>query len=1203
MEKRKILILSISIVIMLVITTATSTIGLILNGDLNNTNFNEDPYPQLDAYKKVWNETSGNWESKITVEKGTIVRFNITLVYHDLNEYDSCYKATYIYINDSLGDFEYIGNPTCSDVSNPDNYLTVDPINNIYSWYFGTIVNLAEVIAGYDNVLYLEFDVKANKTGTLLNQVHVDAKEKCCNIDCEAEAQASVRVTEIPNPDIELKKYVKNQGQWEKYTQIKLGETAEFKIIINNTGNTNLNQVHVEDDLPTYLTYNYDANPTHTTATDQHIEWNLGTLTPTQTQQITFTATANQAGTQQCNYAIVTTQEGPTDDDTACVDIPPNPDIELKKYVKNQGQWEKYTQIKLGETAEFKIIINNTGNTNLNQVHVEDDLPTYLTYNYDANPTHTTATDQHIEWNLGTLTPTQTQQITFTATANQAGTQQCNYAIVTTQEGPTDDDTACIDVKEPPCVVVDLKKYVKEGNEWVPSTTANVGDDVEFKIVVENIGNDISLFLTVSDDLPNFLTYNYDANHTPSSASDNHIEWEFSNLDIGEKIEIVFSAHVDSVGDDCNIGNVTTAEGSYDEDIACVEVTEEPPGELICEKKVWDKNTQSWKDETTAEIGETVRFKIKFTYYGTLAFYDIHVKDTLPTCLEYANNADPTETTAYNNIIWWNLSITLLPGESYSIEFDTLVISEGTNVNVIEVTGEQCPPGPLYCEDSATVIVEEQPGDLICEKKVWDKDTQSWKDETTAEIGETVRFNITLTYTGPYSVHSIKVKDILPACLEYANNANPTETTAYNNIIWWNLSITLLPGESYSIEFDTLVISEGTNVNVIEVTGEQCPPGPLYCEDSATVIVEEQPGDLICEKKVWDKDTQSWKDETTAEIGETVRFKIKFTYWGELSFYDFWILDTLPPCLEYANNAIPSEPSINGNELLWHPSISLASGDSYSIEFDALVISEGTNVNHVNITGIECGVRNLYCEAEATVLVCEDPEELIADANGPYSGEPEDIIYFSGTANGGIPPYTYEWDFDYNGVTFNVEATGETPSKSWSTEGVYTVALRVTDKIDTKKIDSTTISIEIPNDAPLKPAKPEGPNEGKAEKDLSFSASTTDPDGDQIWYKWSWGDGQESTWIGPHTSGEKCDVTHQFTEEGTYSVKVKAKDNNNKESSWSESLEIGIKTKTKSKGYLMNFIERLVKDHPIIEKILQFLTNFLSMIQEMQLKS
>ena len=96
------------------------------------------------------------------------------------------------------------------------------------------------------------------------------------------------------------------------------------------------------------------------------------------------------------------------------------------------------------------------------------------------------------------------------------------------------------------------------------------------------------------------------------------------------------------------------------------------------------------------------------------------------------------------------------------------------------------------------------------------------------------------------------------------------------------------------------------------------------------------------------------------------------------------------------------------------------------------------------------------------------------------------------------------------------------------------------------------------NHPPEKPGVPSGPTSGKAGVNYTFSSSTTDPDAtDQLYYQWDWGNGV-SEWLGPYTSGESVETTHNWLTAGDYQVKIIAKDNNGLESEWSDSVTIHI---------------------------------------------
>jgi hypothetical protein len=101
---------------------------------------------------------------------------------------------------------------------------------------------------------------------------------------------------------------------------------------------------------------------------------------------------------------------------------------------------------------------------------------------------------------------------------------------------------------------------------------------------------------------------------------------------------------------------------------------------------------------------------------------------------------------------------------------------------------------------------------------------------------------------------------------------------------------------------------------------------------------------------------------------------------------------------------------------------------------------------------------------------------------------------------------------------------------------------------------------EIKPRPPANPQKPYGPILGEVDVEYVYATSTTDPDGDLIYYQWDWGDGMVSDWLGPFNSGVVVTASHSWSVGDDYQIKVKAKDFGNLESSWSESLILLIDT-------------------------------------------
>jgi hypothetical protein len=86
------------------------------------------------------------------------------------------------------------------------------------------------------------------------------------------------------------------------------------------------------------------------------------------------------------------------------------------------------------------------------------------------------------------------------------------------------------------------------------------------------------------------------------------------------------------------------------------------------------------------------------------------------------------------------------------------------------------------------------------------------------------------------------------------------------------------------------------------------------------------------------------------------------------------------------------------------------------------------------------------------------------------------------------------------------------------------------------------------NNRPEKPAKPSGSSRGKIGEEYTFSTSTSDSDGDDVYYKWDWGDGNFSDWL------STTQATYSWSYEAHFEVRVMAQDEHGGESEWSDPL-------------------------------------------------
>jgi hypothetical protein len=194
------------------------------------------------------------------------------------------------------------------------------------------------------------------------------------------------------------------------------------------------------------------------------------------------------------------------------------------------------------------------------------------------------------------------------------------------------------------------------------------------------------------------------------------------------------------------------------------------------------------------------------------------------------------------------------------------------------------------------------------------------------------------------------------------------------------------------------------------------------------------------------------------------------------------------------------------------------------------------------------GYQNYDCIAE--VLTCEIPYGAFACIlNARFGLGSEDSLE--------SPSGAYDESFFKAIFEENIREIGRAShySKEYYINQINENGMRWT-YYQTNLFGDPELKIKNYNNPPRKPFKPSGESSGKTGDEYIYKTSTSDPDGDQIWYKWDWGDGSDSEWIGPYDGGVTISTQYSWDEQGDYVIKVKAKDSYGDESPWSDPLTV-----------------------------------------------
>jgi PKD repeat protein len=161
----------------------------------------------------------------------------------------------------------------------------------------------------------------------------------------------------------------------------------------------------------------------------------------------------------------------------------------------------------------------------------------------------------------------------------------------------------------------------------------------------------------------------------------------------------------------------------------------------------------------------------------------------------------------------------------------------------------------------------------------------------------------------------------------------------------------------------------------------------------------------------------------------------------------------------------------------------------------------------------------------------------VVGAGPAASGNEGSPVSFSGSVQGGIPPYTETWNFG-DGTT----ASGTlSPSHTYTSDGNYTVSLTVTDVLGRSVTSTTTASIaEVPPTAAITGAPATGHSpEGTA---ITLGSNVTDPDpaGQAAGSTYSWTVTKNGS---PFATGNAASITFTPDDAGTYVATLTATDN------------------------------------------------------------
>ena len=350
--------------------------------------------------------------------------------------------------------------------------------------------------------------------------------------------------------------------------------------------------------------------------------------------------------------------------------------------------------VKIGDTLTYTISVKNNGDKVAKAI-IYDNVPEgTVLLNKDNNEDENT---KKLTWRV-TVEPGKTENVEFTVRVKAEKGTIKNSAIV---NGKTTEET------ETGIINITGKKEVN-------TSEAKVGDTLTYTITLTNSGNATGT-VTVTDEIPAGTTLVEKSITNNGVESNGTITWTDVEVKAGDTVEVSFKV---TINNDTKTSVRNTAV-----------IDDNKPTEEV-ETKVANITGAKSVDKSTAKVGDTLTYTITLTNNGN-ADGTVTVTDEIPTgttLVADSITADGSYNEENKTITWTDVKVEA--GKTAEVSFKATINSDTKT----SVTNKAVIDGNKPTEE-----VETKVANITGAKSV---------DKSTAKVGDTLTYTITLTNNG-----------------------------------------------------------------------------------------------------------------------------------------------------------------------------------------------------------------------------------------------------------------------------------------------------------------------------------------------------------------------------------------------------------------------------------------------------------------------
>ena len=683
-----------------------------------------------------------------------------------------------------------------------------------------------------------------------------------------------------------------------------VGDVIAFTVTLGNSGPNNATNVRVTDLLPAGLSFVSDT-PSQGTYNPTTGVWTVGTVSTTVSQTLLIQATV-LGPDAQTNAAAVThsDQFDPnTGNNTAtATETPQQADLSISKTVDKPNP-------NVGDTITYTVTLSDNGPDSATNVQVTDLLPRGLFF-LSFTATQGIYNPLTGLWTVGEVVTTVPQTLHIRAlvtdpvsTVNTATISHADQFdpviannIATTSTNPLNADLSV--------------------TKTVDDPTPNVGETVAYAIRVIDNGPSNATNVTLQDVLPAGLTF-VSAQPGQGAYDQATSTWTVGSVANGSSAVLTIQATVVSPNPTTNFAT-TTHSDQFDPNLgnntASTTVTPQQ-ADLFLTKTV---------DNSAPNVGNTITYTVTVGDNGPDSATNVAVADLLPAGVTFVS-ATPSRG-SYNSATGaWTVG-TVDPSTAQTLVIVATVTSPNPSTNRATIShADQFDPDTT--NNTASVVVTPQQADLALAKSV---------SNPTPNVGDTIRYTITLTDNGPNAATNAQVTDLLPAGLSFVS-ASPSEGTYNPATGLWRVG-TVNVGSPATLVVQATVNNPGSQTNTATITSSD-QFDPNTANNTASATLTPQQADLALTKTTSDP---------TPNVGDTVTYTVTLSNNGPDSATKAQVTDLLPAGVSFVS-ATPSQGAYDPATGLWTAGV-IVVGAPQTLMIQAMVVSPSQSTNTATIT-------------------------------------------------------------------------------------------------------------------------------------------------------------------------------------------------------------------------------------------------------------